>query len=34
MNSEILVRYFTEIAKNLEMQEDLTEVRKNAIKKG
>ena len=31
-NSEILVRYFTEIAKNLEIHEDLTQVRKNAIK--
>ena len=32
-NSEVLVQYFTEIAKNLEMYEDLTQVRKNAIKK-
>ena len=32
-DSEVLVRYFTEIAKNLEMHEDLTQVRKNAIKK-
>ena len=31
-NSEILVRYFTEIAKNLEIHEDLAQVRKNAIK--
>ena len=31
-NSEVLVRYFTEIAKNLEIHEDLAQVRKNAIK--
>ena len=31
-NSEILVRYFTEIAKNLEIHEELAQVRKNAIK--
>jgi len=31
-NSELLVRYFTEIAKNFERFNDLSEVRKNAIK--
>jgi len=31
-NSELLVRYFTEIAKNFERFSDLSEVRKNAIK--
>ena len=31
-DSEVLVRYFTEIAKNLEIHEDLAQVRKNAIK--
>jgi len=31
-NSELLVRYFTEIAKNLERFGDLSEVRKTAIK--
>jgi len=31
-NSSILVPYFTEIAKNLELHDDLSQVRKNAIK--
>ena len=31
-NSELLVRYFSEIAKNFERFSDLSEVRKNAIK--
>ena len=31
-NSSVLTPYFTEIAKNLELYEDLTQVRKNAIK--
>ena len=31
-DSSILVPYFTEIAKNLELYEDLSQVRKNAIK--
>ena len=31
-NSSILVPYFTEIAKNLELYDDLSQVRKNAIK--
>ena len=31
-NSSVLAPYFTEIAKNLELYEDLTQVRKNAIK--
>ena len=31
-NSELLVRYFTEIAKNFERFSDLSEVRKNTIK--
>jgi len=31
-NSELLVRYFSEIAKNFEQFSDLSEVRKNAIK--
>ena len=31
-NSDLLVRYFTEIAKNFERFSDLSEVRKNAIK--
>ena len=32
VNSSILVPYFTEIAKNLELYDDLSQVRKNAIK--
>ena len=31
-NSSVLVPYFTEIAKNLELYDDLSQVRKNAIK--
>jgi len=31
-NSSVLTPYFTEIAKNLELYEDLSQVRKNAIK--
>ena len=31
-NSSVLVPYFTEIAKNLELYDDLSKVRKNAIK--
>jgi len=31
-NSSVLVPYFTEIAKNLELYDDLAQVRKNAIK--
>ena len=31
-NSSVLVPYFTEIAKNLELYEDLSQVRKNSIK--
>ena len=32
-DSSVLVPYFTEIAKNLELYDDLSQVRKNAIKK-